>query len=268
MGLAQGVQFYDAFPCAFRGEHGNRVVVEYEAVRVVVDQQYPVPEGEVHEPAVEFWRRHGAGRHTRIVGPHHLHPFEVHVLKFVEVGIPSVFLLEGVVEHLRAHHLRGGRIGRIARVRNEHLVTLVYEGQEYGENSFLGAHQGLYLAPGVKFHTVVAGVPSREGLPQLGQADIWLVLVAVREPGRRTERFYGLLWRHPVRRTYAQVYHRIEALRLAFGIKRRYLLVLQGEEIFPDGFRPVCWSDYHNAEGYSPSMLMSSMRGLTAESAC
>ena len=143
MGLAEGIELQAAVHRPLRGKDGERLVIENEAVWVIIDNQYVMLQSEIHEPLVQLRCGTAPGRHIGIVGPHYLHPFEVHSFQGFEVRMPAIVLLQVVGQDFRSHEPGCGGVGRIARVRNEHLVTLVDECEADEENALLGAEKRL-----------------------------------------------------------------------------------------------------------------------------
>ena len=170
-----------------------------EGIWIVVDYEYPVPPSEIHDPFIELGSRLGPGRHVRVIGPHDLHPIQVHVLELVEIRMPAVLPLQVVRDELRPGQLCGGCVGGIARVRHEDLLAGIDESQAHQEYSLLGTHERLDAAVRIQGNPVVTRVPVRKSLPEGGDATVVLVDMVAGLPSRLAKGVYRLLRRHAVR---------------------------------------------------------------------
>ena len=138
-------------------------------------------------------------RHIRIIGPHYLHPAQIHLFKSLKIRSPSVILSKTICEYLCLNQLRSRRVSRIAGVRNKHLVTLVQKCQRYQQDAFLRAYQGLNFGRWVKINSVPSGIPSGKGLSKFRQSHITLVGMIPRLDSRLTQGFDSSHRRHTIR---------------------------------------------------------------------
>ena len=152
--LAHGVELDAALLGSLHGEDAQGMVVEDEAVGIVVDDDDTLAAGKVDQALIQLGRGIGTGGHVGIVGPHELHTAEVHTLQLLEVGHPSILLLEVVVHHLGTEQTAQRGVGGVARIRHEHLFARVHESQRHVQYTLLGANEWLYLALGVELHAV------------------------------------------------------------------------------------------------------------------
>ena len=103
--LAHGVELDATLFGARHTEDAEGVVVQDEAVRVIVYNHDVLAACKVHQLCIKFRGGVSSGRHVRIVGPHQLYAAHVHLFQFVEVGHPAVFLFQVVVDDFRAQYL-------------------------------------------------------------------------------------------------------------------------------------------------------------------
>ena len=266
MALGQGVHLHAHLAGAGNGEDGLGLI-EHEAVRVVVDKEDAVLAGEGYQLLEHIPACRCSGGHVGIVGPHELDPAEVHGLQLVEVRVPAVLFQKVVLHHLRFAHEGSRCVGGIARVGNQHLVTLVEEREGEKQDAFLGTHERLDLTGGVQLHAIPALVPGGNGMTEFGDAHIALIAVytgAVRALGQGLN---GLGRRRAVGRADTQVDDRVLTPGDTLCRKASDFLVLNGEVVLLYGERSFCWFDDHNADLYSPKICKSSMSGRTAERA-
>ena len=123
---------------------------EDETVGVVVHNHDAVAAGEIHQFLVGLSARGGSGRHVGIVAPEEFHSFEVHVLQFLKVRLPVVLGSEIIVHHLAAEEAGERGVGRIAGIRDEHLLAGIDEGEGGVENALFGADERLDFSLGVQ----------------------------------------------------------------------------------------------------------------------
>ena len=105
------------------------MLVEDEAVRIVVADQDAMSATEIHDALIQRWCGVAAGRHVGIVGPHHLHAAQIHLLQGIEVGLPTFVLQQIVVDQLGTYQLADRAIGRIARIGNQDPIAWIQEGE-------------------------------------------------------------------------------------------------------------------------------------------
>ena len=223
------------------------MLVTDETVRVVIDDEDPMATAEIGDLRVKFLRRTGARGHTRIVGPHHLHAGEVHRLQGVEIRHPALFGHEVVLDDLRLRDLGGRRIGGIARIRDQHLVAGVEEGERNQEDTLLGARQGLDFGPRIQRHAVIAGVPVGKGLAKFGKAHVTLVAMDTVQYGRLRDDLQGGPGRGSVGGTDPEVDDGVLPAGGALLVEFGHFPVLDGEEILFDGLSPLGRLDDHKA---------------------
>ena len=247
MRLAEGVQLHTAFLCARYRKDGKRTGAEDETVRVVVAYHYPVPTAEIHQLTVEIHGGRGPGRHVGIIGPHHLDTCKVHALQRIEVRLPPFTGKEVVFYYIGLHQRRCGRICRITRIRDQHLVPSVQKSKRQEKDPLLGAHKRLNLTGRVELHAIIPPVPCGKRSPQFRDADIALVGM-VAGPGRGLHQgLYCRCRRHPVRRTYPQIDDTVLSRGCPGGIEGIYFLEFGGKVVFFHCLRPFCWSYNHGS---------------------
>ena len=246
MGLAEGIQLEAAVLRSRLGQDRERAVVKDEAVGIVITYEDAVPAAEVHESGIEFLGSCGACRHVRVVGPHDLDSAEVHLLERFEIRPPSVFLAEIVCDDFSFDQSRCRRISRISRVRHQDLVAFVQECERDQQDSFLRSHQRLDFSLGVQLHSIPAGIPIREGLPELRKPHIALISMITSLLRAFTQGLDRLHWRHSVRRADTQIDYRFFAADRTLGIHCRYFLEFARKVVFLHTFRPFCRSYHHN----------------------
>ena len=244
------------------------MLVADEAVRVVIDNEDSVPTAEIGDLRVKFLRRAGTRGHARIVGPHHFHAGEVHRLQGVKIRHPALFGHEVILDHFRFGNPGGRRIGGIARIRDQHLVAGVEEGERDQEDTLLGTRQGLDFGSRIQRHAIVAGVPVGEGLAKFGKAHVALVAMDTVLHGRLRDDLQGGPGRSSVGGTDSEVDDGVFTAGGALPVELGHLPVLDGEEILFDGLSPLGRLDDHKAAWYSPRMSRSSRSGRTAVRAC
>ena len=238
---------------------------EDETVWIVVADEYPVPAAEVHQPAVEFRIGRRSRGHIGVVRPHHLHPAQVHRLQRLEIRLPAKGFHQVVAHDFRFAQAGGGIVGRISRIRHQHLVARVQEGQRDDQDSLFGARQRLDFGRWIQRHPIPARIPVREGFPQFGDAHIGLIGVHSVAHGGGAQGIDGRLRRTPVRGPYAKIDHGLGA---AVRVHPGDLLVLHRKVVFLDATGAICWLNDHRADLYSPSTWNSSISGRTAAIAC
>ena len=267
MALGQGIHFQAALPGAGHRKDG-KLLIEHKGVRIVVHQQDAVLPGKGHQFLEHIPPGGGAGGHVGVVHPHELDTGKVHSFQLRKVRIPSAFLREVVFHQLCLAHAGGRCVCRVAGVRHQHFVAGIKEGQRQQEDALLGAGERLDFRGGVQGHAVPLLVPIDHGLPEFRYAGIALIAVHAVFAGAAAEGLHGLRGRRPVRRSDAQVYHRVQSLRRPFPVERGNFPVLAGKIIFLNGKCSVCGGNNHKALLYSPSTSKSSMSGRTAARAC
>ncbi len=205
----------------------ERLVVEDEAVGIVVHHDDVVVLCEPHQTLVGLHAGRSACRHVGIVGPHQPYTRKVHLLQLVEIGLPAVLRTQVVVHNLRAENLAERGIGGIARIGHQHLVARIDESQRDMQDAFLRAYQRQHLLRGVEIYIVKTLVEACHSLTQLRRAHRWLIAVGIGLAGHLAQLFYGLLRRRHVGAADSQAYD-----VFALGIKLSHLLQLPAEVIF------------------------------------
>ena len=98
---------------------------------------------EVNQLLIQFASGASTCRHVGIVGPHEFHTLKVHCFQLVEIGMPSVILTQVVVHDLLSQNLAQRCVGRVAGIRNQHLVAWIAESEGDMQDSFLAADERL-----------------------------------------------------------------------------------------------------------------------------
>ena len=268
MSLAERIQLKTTFLRSRLSQYRQRVIIQYETVRIVIAYQYPMSAAEIHKLRVEFLGSRSPGRHVRIIRPHYLHPAQIHPLQSLEIRPPTVLLAKIICHDLSLHKLRRRRICRISRVRHKNLVALVKKGQRNQQDRLLGAHKRLDLLCRIQCHSIPTSIPIGKRLPELRKSHIALVCMVSRLRRTLAQRLDRRHRRHAVRRTYAQIDDKFLPTFLSFGIHRRYFLKLPRKVVLLHTLRPLRRLYDHIAATYSPKTFRSSINGLTAATAC
>ena len=82
------------------------LLAQDKAVGVIVYHHDIVVLGKLHQTLVGFALSSATSRHIGIVGPHELHLREVHLLKLLKIGLPTIVLTQIVVHNLGPQDLR------------------------------------------------------------------------------------------------------------------------------------------------------------------
>ena len=183
-----------------------------------------------------------------IIDPHELDARKVASFEGFEIGLPVTFLAEVVGQDTGFRQPGGRGVGRIARVRHEHAVARVEEGQGDEQDALFRAHQRLDFARGVQADAIVTAVPGCERFPQGVEADIALVGVDIGPPCAFRQGVYGGLGRHSVGGADAQVDDGGQAGFRIAAVDGGNLLELAGKIVFLDCFGPFGGLDDHKAE--------------------
>lgn len=129
MRFAHGVHLDAYLLGAGYRQEAQRLVVEYEAVRVVVDNDDVVASPEVDQLFKQFARGRSAGRHVRIVDPHEFHAREVAFVECVKVGLPPVLFAQFIRNDAGLGQSAYRGVGRVSRVGNQHAVAGIEKSQ-------------------------------------------------------------------------------------------------------------------------------------------
>ena len=234
MALAHGVELDAvAFGTGYL-QQAQPVVVQDEAVRVVVHHHDVVPAGEVHQFLVSLTAGVGSGRHVGIVGPHEFYARQVALFQGVEVRLPPVLGFQVVVGDFLPEQFAERGIGGVARIGYQHAVAGVGQGQRDMQDAFLGTDERLYLAVRVQVHIVPPFVEISHGLAQLRNAHGGLVTVYVGFLGFGAQRLDGLWRRRHVRASDGQADD-----VLALGVHPGHFFQFHREIVFLYGSQPV-----------------------------
>ena len=205
----------------------HRLLVEDEAIGIVVDDDDVVILCKLHQSLVGLTTRIATRRHVGIVGPHQLHVREIHLLQFVEVGLPPIVLTQVVIHNLRTQYLRERCIGGIARIGHEHLVARIHESEGDVEDTLLRTDERLYLRLGVEIDIIPTLVEVGHRLAELWRSHRGLISVGTGVVGHFTELLDGLWrWRH-----IGTADGEADDI-LTFSIQLGYLLQLTAEVVF------------------------------------
>ena len=222
------------------------MVVEDKRVGVVVHHHDAMAACKIHQPLIGIHPRVAAGGHVGIVGPHQLHPAEVHRLQLVEVGLPPVVLTQVVVHYPRAENLAERGVGGIAGIGHEHTVAGVDEGEGDMEDALLAANEWQHLFGRVECHAIPPLIEIGHGTAQFRCSHRGLVAMGVGAPCHLAERRDGFLRRRHVGTSYG------EADDVApLGIEACHLLEFTAEVVFLHQTESVGglyanWSVFHS----------------------
>ena len=264
MTLRHGVELYAAVLCPRHLQQRDGMLIDDERVGVVVHHHDVVTAREVHQSLVGLHQRRSSCRHVRVVGPHEFHPREVHCLQLLEVRLPLLVLAQVVVHHLSTENLAQRGVCGISRVRHQHLVAGVYEGESGVQYALLGAYERLNLRCGVESDAVETLVEARHGLSQLGCSHRGLVAVCRRLLRHLAQAVDGLLRRRHVGAAYGEAYD-----VLALGVHLRHLLQFTAEIVFLHQRQAFCWLDVnvlHILQVFSFLLLMVLWRRCSGDS--
>ena len=143
-------------------------------------------------------------RHIGIVGPHQFHMRQVHLLQFVEIGLPTVIFTEIIVHNLCAQYLTQRRVCGITRIGHEHLITRIDESQRHVQDAFLATDKRLYLCCRVQVHIIPTFVEVCHRLTQFGCSHRGLITMRIRLMSHLAKFLYGLWRRGHIRTAYCQ----------------------------------------------------------------
>ena len=128
--LGHGVELYATILCPLYLQDAQFLaLVEDEGVGVVVHDDYVVLLGKAHQSFVGLHLCLTTRGHIGIVCPHQFYAREVHLLKLLEVGLPTVALQQVVVYNPCPKQLAQRGVGGITRVGHQHTIARVYEGE-------------------------------------------------------------------------------------------------------------------------------------------
>ena len=89
--FAHGVEFYAAILSPRYLQNTDMFLSENETVGIVVDNDYSVATGKLHEPFVGWAACRRTSGHIGIVHPHQPHAGEIHSLKLFKIRLPVIF---------------------------------------------------------------------------------------------------------------------------------------------------------------------------------
>ena len=239
------------------------LAVQDERVGVVVHHHDVVLLGERHNLLIEFASGTSASGHVGIVCPHEFHPRQVHCLQLLKVRLPAVALQEVVVHNLLTQNLAQRSVGGVARIRHQHLVARVAQGEGYVQDALLAADEGLNLSGRVEFHPIPTLVESCHRLSQFWDSHRGLIAVGIG--------LLGILAEHVNRLCTGWHVGRPDGKRddvLALGIKFGHFLQFSRKVILAHKRESVCWL-YHCfivlfPSLYSPNTFSCLVSGRTA----
>ena len=136
--LGHGVELYAAFLGSGNLQDTQLfTAVQYEAVRVVIDDDEVVPEGKIDQRLVSLAHGTGTGRHVGIVGPHDFYTAQVCLFQSIQVGLPCVFLAQFVWHHFRSQYFAQAGVSGVTGIGDKHLVAGIDKGKRNVKNAFL-----------------------------------------------------------------------------------------------------------------------------------
>ena len=232
--FAHGIEFDAALLGTWHLQDAQPLMVEDEAVRVVVDDDDVVPLREVHQFFVGFATRVGTRGHVRIIAPKDFHARQVHLFQGIEIRLPSVFGQQVVVGDLLPEQFAERGVGGIAGVGHQHPVAGIGEGERHVQDAFLGADERLDFAVRVQVHAVPAFVECGHGAAQFRDAHGGLVAMRVGLVCFFTQCLDGLRRRGHVGASDSQADD-----VLAFRVHASHFFELHREVVFFHGGQPV-----------------------------
>ena len=150
-----------------------------------------------------------------------------YLLKLTEVRLPAVMFLQVVGHRHSSEDLAQRGVRRIARVRYQHVVARIDEGQRDMQDAFFRAYQRQYLRLWVEVYVVPAFVEVGHGLTQLWRSLCGLIAVSRRIVSHLAEFLYRLLRRWHIGTADSQADD-----VLALGIELSHLLQFAAEIVF------------------------------------
>ena len=223
----------------------------------------------VHNLLIKFGSGLRSCRHVGIVGPHDFHTAEVHFLQSLKVRLPAVFFRKIVCNYVSTNQVGSRRISRIARIRYQHLVALVYESHADEEDSLFRTEERLDFAVRVQCYLIISFVPVCKCLSECRETHITLISMVTGLGSSFLQCSYGLSGRHTIRSPDTEVYDFVFSFRNAGVVKFVYFFQFPGKIVLTDRLCPFSRFYYHNSvpDIYSPIMSIPSIRGRMAASA-
>ena len=166
-------------------------LIENEGIGVVVHHHQVSAPRKVHQALVGFATGAGSRRHVRIVAPEQSHTRGVHRLQFVEVRLPPALRSEIVGHRLRTEQARERRVGGIAGIGHQNLISVVDKSQRGVEDALFRTDERLDLASRIELNTKPPLIKAGHGFAQLRRAHCGLVGVGLRFVRSATKRFDG-----------------------------------------------------------------------------
>ena len=217
------------------------MVVQDEAVRVVVTDDDAVPAPEVDQALQQLVRRVRACRHVRIIDPHQLDrrtqgrfTLGHELLQRLKVWLPSARRIERVRNQLRAHESAHRAVGRVARIGHQDAFAGVEEGQRDVQDTLLRSDEWQHLAISIERDAIPLFVPRCVAPAQLGHARVGLIAVHVGACCLALQGLDGHLRGRQVGAADAEANH-----AFAGGIHGRHFLQFLGEVVLLHGANAV-----------------------------
>ena len=212
-----------------------------EAVRVVVDDQDIVPGAEVDDPLEQFRRGGLSRRHVGIIDQHHLHAVESRPFDGLEVRIEIRLLVERIGQHLASGQPHGGRIGRITRVGDQHLVARIEERHADMHDALLRTDQRQHLRIVVQLGAVPLPIPVGKSLAQNRLALVGHVFVDVGALGFLRQPVDD----RPMGRQVGTAHGQLDDLAARGGLELRKFAQAAREIVLPDTVQTVRTGDVY-----------------------
>ena len=192
----------------------------------------------ISEPTRPIEQLHRGGltrRHVGVVDEHHLHPLQAGLLDRLEVGQETRLLVQRVGHHLPAGEFHRSAVGGVARIGNQHLVSLIEKGHADVHQPLFRTDQRIDLRLPVELHAVIALIPLGEGFAQNGFALIGHIFVHIGTLRFARQRVDHLLRRRKIGAAHGQLDDLTAGRRFRFGD----LAQTTREIVFADAVQPV-----------------------------
>ena len=231
--LAHRIQLDAHLLGALHSEDAARVIVQNEAVWVVVTDDDAVPTPKVDQALQQLVRRVRTCRHVRIIGPHQLDrwaqrrlTFGHEVLQRLKVGLPSARRLKRVRNQLRTHQTAHRAISRVSRVGHQDAFAGVEEGHRDVQDALFRPDERQHFTFRIQRDAIPLFVPRRVASTQLGHTRVGLIAVHIGACHLAPERLDSHLRRRQVGAADAEADHAFTG-----GIHGRHFLQFLGEVI-------------------------------------
>ena len=202
-------------------------LIENEGIGVVVHHHQVSSLRKVHQALVGFATGACSRRHVRVVAPEQSHTRGVHRLQFVEIRLPPALRPEIVGHRLRTEQARKRRVGGIAGIGHQNLISVVDKSQRGVEDALFRTDERLDLASRIELNTKPPLIEASHGFAQLRRAYGGLVGVSGRFVCCATKRFDGGRRGREVRATNGQAHDVV-----AGGSEASHLFELAREVVF------------------------------------